>query len=223
MDVRSVASRDRRRARFIAGYEFPAGLDAKLARARPDLESSARAEAIEGLREWFQICRSGRRAGFLAMPSQAVDEAWHEFILFTREYVAFCARAFGGYLHHTPAEALAEPSDMDSGLATTWTIACAVEGIDPRSTTRLPRIFALDEEIGMADGMRHRLAARGGDPGLAIPLVIVAGADTGGTVAKPGRETGCGASGGGGGSSCGSGDGGGAGGGCGGGGCGGGG
>lgn len=37
----------------------------------------------------------------LRPPSVRVDELWHEFILFTREYHAFCKR-LGGYVHHTP-------------------------------------------------------------------------------------------------------------------------
>ena len=32
-----------------------------------------------------------------------VDEMWHNFILFTKEYQDFCARYFGGYLHHSPS------------------------------------------------------------------------------------------------------------------------
>jgi hypothetical protein len=32
-----------------------------------------------------------------------VDEMWHNFILFTATYQAFCDQYFGGYLHHHPA------------------------------------------------------------------------------------------------------------------------
>jgi hypothetical protein len=38
----------------------------------------------------------------LAMYSRTVDEVWHQFILFTREYHAFCDRFFGHYMHHGP-------------------------------------------------------------------------------------------------------------------------
>ena len=31
-----------------------------------------------------------------------IDEMWHEFILFTREYMAFCEQYFGAYVHHMP-------------------------------------------------------------------------------------------------------------------------
>ena len=31
-----------------------------------------------------------------------LDEAWHVFILFTRDYSDFCAHHFGRYIHHQP-------------------------------------------------------------------------------------------------------------------------
>ncbi len=36
------------------------------------------------------------------MMSDPVDEAWHQFILFTRSYTSFCNEAFGKYIHHRP-------------------------------------------------------------------------------------------------------------------------
>jgi hypothetical protein len=36
------------------------------------------------------------------MPSRAVDEAWHGLILCTTRYAAFCAEAYGAFLHHHP-------------------------------------------------------------------------------------------------------------------------
>ena len=45
------------------------------------------------------------------MPSKAVDEAWHEMILITREYTYFCERAFGRYLHHNPDSTIDVPMD----------------------------------------------------------------------------------------------------------------
>lgn len=39
------------------------------------------------------------------MFSRRVDEAWHQFVLFTREYVDFCLTHFGEYIHHAPSNA----------------------------------------------------------------------------------------------------------------------
>lgn len=32
-----------------------------------------------------------------------IDELWHTFIIFTQDYMQFCERTYGGYLHHRPA------------------------------------------------------------------------------------------------------------------------
>jgi hypothetical protein len=39
------------------------------------------------------------------MYSRRVDEVWHQFVLFTREYVAFSTRYFKRYIHHSPGNA----------------------------------------------------------------------------------------------------------------------
>ena len=64
--------------------------------------------AAGGLREWF-VCCAWRGNQTLGMPSRAVDEAWHEFILATPSYTGFCRAAYGHYLHHTPDEVLSTP------------------------------------------------------------------------------------------------------------------
>jgi hypothetical protein len=36
-------------------------------------------------------------------PLRLLDEMWHTFILFTREYTDYCQKHFGRYIHHAPA------------------------------------------------------------------------------------------------------------------------
>lgn len=144
------------RARFIEDFPLQERLDRRLAARRPELDAQQRAEVFAALRDYFLICNAaGRR--LVAMPSQAVDDAWHEFILFTRDYQRFCARAFGRFLHHTPVEAMASPTQASQGLRRAWRLACAHEDIDPRTPTRLPRLFALDAALGIAGGFVYRL------------------------------------------------------------------
>jgi hypothetical protein len=40
----------------------------------------------------------------LPMFSTRIDEAWHQFVLFTSAYAEFCARFLGRFVHHIPAE-----------------------------------------------------------------------------------------------------------------------
>jgi hypothetical protein len=39
------------------------------------------------------------------MHSAYVDEVWHQFVLFTVEYIGFCTKYFGSYRHHFPSNA----------------------------------------------------------------------------------------------------------------------
>lgn len=56
-----------------------------------------------GLRQWLRCCAPALRdKQVIGMPSRAVDEAWHGFILCTARYKAFCDKAYGQFLHHHP-------------------------------------------------------------------------------------------------------------------------
>lgn len=153
----------RRRARYLANFDFAALLDRRLAKRRPELDAAQRRSVLEGLREWFAVCQAARGRK-VSMPSQAVDDAWHEFILFTRNYQRFCRQALGRFLHHVPAEAMDSPTQASEGLKRTWRLACRRAKIDPRAPTALPALFAIDGALGLADGFRYELdcLARGG-------------------------------------------------------------
>ena len=145
-----------RRAAFIDNFPYERLLDKRLAARHPELSEAQRQEVFAGLLDYFQLCRTaGKR--MVAMPSQAVDDAWHEFILFTRQYNKFCQGAFGRFLHHTPAEAMSAPTQASEGIRRAWRLACAREKIDPQKPDRLPRLFALDAALLIAGGFIYHL------------------------------------------------------------------
>lgn len=39
---------------------------------------------------------------FMPRSMTEIDQMWHEFILFTEDYMAFCQKYFGEYMHHMP-------------------------------------------------------------------------------------------------------------------------
>lgn len=201
-----------RRLQFIENYEFPRGLKTRFAKSHPLLDVSQQELVFSALRDYFYICHQGQKS-MVSMPSQVVDDAWHEFILFTREYNDFCLQAFGRYLHHTPAEAMQSQTQAQHGIKKSWRIACKKEGIDPNQPDRLPLIFAIDGLLHIENGFTYSLdclstrrsdycavhigcATCGGDSGGSD-----GGADCDGDVAG-GESGGCG-DGGCGGSSCG--------------------
>ncbi len=57
------------------------------------------------------------------VPSASIDQGWHCFLLFTREYAKFCKDNIGTYIHHNPADGELESSSdstyvllMDRGV-----------------------------------------------------------------------------------------------------------
>lgn len=140
-----------RRAEFIRTFHWPPGLLERLERRHPGFDRKDSALVSQGLRQFFlAYLMSGKR--FVSMPSQVADDLWHEFILYTREYEGFCRRAFGGFLHHTPAVVLSRERRSNEGLRRVWWYCCRYENIDPVRPTRLPLLFALDSKLRIADG-----------------------------------------------------------------------
>jgi len=175
----------RHRLDFIVRQPLPRSLRPQLRQQHPDW-SDAQLEAVErGLQQFFRICARSP-ATFTAMPSKAVDAAWHGFILDTRAYERYCRHAFGRFLHHTPAEALPQgkaPARLRQGLQRAWIGACADEGMQADQTQRLPLLFALDAELGIAGGYRYvpdcrQLGADRGDTHCAVALSSCGGSSS---------------------------------------------
>jgi hypothetical protein len=85
--------------RRIAGYPFAQVREKLLAGGK--LSQEVVEEAIDEFRKYLMLITLGHRS--VAMTSREVDEVWHTFILFTRDYTSFCNDVFGNYLHHQPS------------------------------------------------------------------------------------------------------------------------
>ena len=142
------------RERYIRTFELPRGLFESLRKRRPQLTLKECQLVAHALRQFFLAhLKSGRR--FVSMPSQVADDLWHEFILYTREYKTFCRKAFGGFLHHTPAVVLSSNRKNNEGLRRVWWHCCKEENIDPVHPSRLPLLFALDAKYKIAGGFTY--------------------------------------------------------------------
>jgi hypothetical protein len=144
--------RQLRRAEFIRTYRWPRGLLKRLEQHHPGLTRKDSALVSRGLRQFFIAYLMGGRR-YVSMPSQVVDDLWHEFILYTREYESFCRHAFGSFLHHTPAAALSpQRGNSNEGLRRVWWYSCKYENINPAVPSRLPLLFALDGKLNVENG-----------------------------------------------------------------------
>ena len=145
--------------RYIERFTFPPAIKNKLKRRYPKLSDRQLDLIFRGLRDYFLLCHQSPLK-MVAMPSQAVDSAWHEFILFTRYYQHFCRKALGRFLHHTPAEAMRSPTHAQVGIQRAWRLACYQERLDPKHPTRLPLLFALDKLLEIDNGFYYSLNCR---------------------------------------------------------------
>jgi hypothetical protein len=148
--------RQRRQLAFIQAYEFHPTLKRKVKERYPHLDNQEIESVFVALRDYFLFCNQARRR-MVSMPSQVVDLAWHEFILFTRAYDSFSRKAVGRFLHHTPSEAMPSPTLAQDGIKRAWRLACANEKIDPKAPHRLPRIFSIDSRLKIPDGFTYAL------------------------------------------------------------------
>lgn len=143
-----------RRHAWIDSYRFPSVISSKVSETYPHVSSPQLESVLQGLRQFFHICLEAGPV-IVAMPSQVVDVAWHEFILSTRAYDEFCQEAFGRFLHHTPAEGMKHAGSGPEGIKRAWKLSCALEGLDPRKPQRLPLLFALDADLNIPNGFKY--------------------------------------------------------------------
>jgi len=139
---------------WIDTYRFPSSVANIVTETYPHLTEPQVGSVLKGLREFFHICREAGPV-MIAMPSQVVDVAWHEFILSTRDYQEFCQKAFGRFLHHTPAEAMQQTGKGPDGIKRAWRLACEREGLSPKNPSRLPLLFALDADLNIPNGFKY--------------------------------------------------------------------
>jgi hypothetical protein len=87
----------------VMGYEAPFLIEKLL--KEHIVETPAEAERLfTEVKRYLLLVRIDR-SKLWEMYSLRIDEVWHQFILFTNEYIDFCRRCFGGYIPHSPSNA----------------------------------------------------------------------------------------------------------------------
>jgi len=142
--------------KYIETYFFHKGIRNKISLKHPQLSDQQLDLVFDALKDYFQICLIANKK-MVAMPSQIVDDAWHEFILSTRFYSIFCKKALGRFLHHTPTEAMSSPTSAQQGIKRAWRLACNKEGINPKHPITLPLLFAIDGLLNIENGFSYQL------------------------------------------------------------------
>ena len=71
------------------------------------------------VKKWLWLAHHRRLAGLetglsIDVPIVVIDEMWHNFVLFTKEYTAFCKHFFGYYVHHAPTTEAEEHEHVEA-------------------------------------------------------------------------------------------------------------
>lgn len=163
----------------ILHFAFPPAVIARFSKNNPSLSPEDVSLVFSSLAEYFAACyiylnsSLKRKNGYgLGMPSKIVDEAWHSFLLFSKEYEKFSKKYFGKMLHHTPDDDfLASSCHVGSEIKESEQVApgefkqsvlnlfMAFEGLRIRgdvSYSSLPLIFTIDEKLSIPDGFLYK-------------------------------------------------------------------
>jgi hypothetical protein len=152
--------RSARRIAFVDAFEFPSSVRQRFAERHRRLSVDEIGTVEAATRQWFRLAATHPKAR-LSMPSVVVDDLWHELVLHTREYAAFCDAALGRFLHHTPESAMdaaAAAANHSTGLVATLRLARQDEGCGPQE---LPLLFRVDQELGVVGGRRYLIDCGG--------------------------------------------------------------
>lgn len=145
------------RENYIKKFEYSTMISVRLKQQHYKYLSEAEINKIMSALKLFFLMVLKNKGKQVAMPSQAVDVAWHEFILCTKDYADFCQKAFGKFLHHTPTERMNSSTDATNGIINVWTLACQMDNIDPENPHKLPTIFSIDSELNIKNGFHYTL------------------------------------------------------------------
>lgn len=73
-------------------------------------ELTVAVQVFEDTKRFLYLC-AACMTGLPLAPSVSIDEVWHNFILFTEDYVQFCKSHFGRIIHHRPRRRDDKPSN----------------------------------------------------------------------------------------------------------------
>ena len=100
----SSLSADLNKKDNLYDYSFPELLKQRYMKERNKTESEYQLVQL-ALKDWFSIFAfNTNRTAFYDFPSKEVDELWHLFILFTKDYREFCQKYLGQFLDHVLQE-----------------------------------------------------------------------------------------------------------------------
>ena len=107
----------------VLGYENPEFIERL--KVKLGLSKDSAEELFYDMKQFLFLC--GTRPG-ICSPTDTIDAAWHEFILYTQDYASFCDEMFGRFIHHVPQTYLSKEHSTKGKTWRTFQIAQDIFG-----------------------------------------------------------------------------------------------
>ncbi len=121
----------------VMGYEHPWLV--KRLQEKLSLTPEAAQSLFDDTKRFLYLCGVSPRRRLV--PSPAIDDGWHHFLMFTEDYQSFCQTYFGRFIHHRPRRFDDPPSD-GSDLRFTLNLALETYGDSLSSNWKYGRLSA---------------------------------------------------------------------------------
>mgnify|MGYP001615951246 CR=1 FL=1 len=82
---------------MVLSYEHPELVERL--KKKLGLSESAALELFDDMKKFLYLVGTAHQK---LAPTKMIDDGWHEFLMYTRDYASFCIQFFGILLHHTP-------------------------------------------------------------------------------------------------------------------------
>lgn len=112
---KSCAVASKRLKRAVLAYQHPDLIERLIQKF--ELTRDQAEDAFMGMKQYLYL--AGTRGGGLSPQSEIVDEAWHNFMLFSLDYQKFCMGYFGRFIHHQPFNAAKRAASNGQGSRNT--------------------------------------------------------------------------------------------------------
>lgn len=104
----------------VMAYKNPAlvaRLQEKLNLSKEDAET-----LFADTKRFLYLCATNKHH---LIPPTMVDEGWHNFILFTKDYQKFCHRFLGRFIHHAPKDVTKQSRGRNEQILVTKEVIAA--------------------------------------------------------------------------------------------------
>jgi hypothetical protein len=158
-------------------YEAPFLIEKLLKECIVETEEEGRALFME-VKRYIVLVQSDNST-IWDMYSLRIDEVWHQFVLFTREYIDFCMRYFGVYVQHRPSNAPQPPANPDEPQRAASTFADLRARYEEFFGIPLPKLWFDETSVTVRRRVVNynagQLTIRDGDDGM-VELLTTSGA-----------------------------------------------